>query len=427
VASAVAKFDQAVAAFPNMSEKANWQHLEAQAPQCVPADTSGGKQDLVHYKNAAVLYENGGKHDWITLGEVVQVGRAWRLVAAPTAGNTDIGNTDVASGGPPTVPKEVQKFIDELQEIDKRAPKHGDAPTALVNYNKARAAKLEQIIAVANDKEMFVKQLADCLSTAGQHGDEASLKRLAALQDTFAKDPVLGGYIAYREISSEYTIRLQTAKGNDDITKVQDTYRDKLKNFVETYPTAEDAPDACLQIAMLCEFMGKETESKNWYTKLKTDYPNHALAQKAAGALTRMGIENQPFELQGPTLTGQMFNMQAAKGKVVIVYYWASWNAQCTKDLNNLAKVLKEFQGKGVELVTVSLDTTAQEANMVLKSTQTPGIHLHAPGGLDSQVAINHGIMVLPQLFLVGKDGKCVSKNVSINSIDDEVKKLTDK
>jgi hypothetical protein len=32
--------------------------------------------------------------------------------------------------------------------------------------------------------------------------------------------------------------------------------------------------------------------------------------------------------------------------------------------------------------------------------------------------------MVMPQIFLVGKDGKVVNRNVQINSLDEEIKKL---
>ena len=35
------------------------------------------------------------------------------------------------------------------------------------------------------------------------------------------------------------------------------------------------------------------------------------------------------------------------------------------------------------------------------------------------------GIQVLPTLFLVGKDGKVISRNVQMTNLEDEVKKAT--
>src|SRR5438067_1098172 len=135
---------------------------------------------------------------------------------------------------------------------------------------------------------------------------------------------------------------------------------------------------------MVSEFMGKETEAKNWYTKLTTDYKDQPQAAKAAGALRRLGIEGQPFELQGPSLAGGMFNIAQHKDKIVVVYYWASWNGQCATDFAKLSKIIKEYGAKKVELVSVNLDTTPREALTILQSVQAPGVHLYVPGGLES-------------------------------------------
>jgi hypothetical protein len=51
-------------------------------------------------------------------------------------------------------------------------------------------------------------------------------------------------------------------------------------------------------------------------------------------------------------------------------------------------------------------------------------VQLYQPGGLESPLARQYGIMVLPNLFLVGKDGKVVSRTVQMSNLEDEVKKL---
>ncbi|MFL5329666.1 MAG: thioredoxin-like domain-containing protein [Gemmataceae bacterium] len=441
VAQAVPKFEQLLTQLGNVGDKVQWLHLEVQSPQCTPAETIGAKADLVHYKNAALLYENNGKHDWITVGEMVQVGRTWRLIAAPIAGNVE---TPGGGGGPdmpqtPEISEKNKPLIDELQVVDKAAPKQGETGSAVTLYNMKRAAVLEKLVnaTTGKDRENWVKQMADSLSAALQNNPEekAAALKLGILREAIAKDPAnkdLAGYVAYREITADYSGKLQSSKAAD-IGTVQEAYREKLKSFVTAYPTAEDAPDALLNLGMISEFMGKETEAKNWYAKLKTDYAQHPLAAKASGALIRLGIEGQPFEIQGTVLTapsydkiGAMFGMQQVRGKVTVVYYWASWNGQCASDFNKLSRIMKEYALKGVELVTVSLDSTAPEAGIVIKGSQVPGTHLHTAGGLDSPLATQYGIMVLPQLFLVGKDGKVVSRTVQMSTLEDEVKKLTD-
>ena len=54
-----------------------------------------------------------------------------------------------------------------------------------------------------------------------------------------------------------------------------------------------------------------------------------------------------------------------------------------------------------------------------------PGTHLFAPGGLDaSPLASGYGILVVPHLFVAGKDGKIVNRTAQAATLEDDVKKL---
>ena len=67
---------------------------------------------------------------------------------------------------------------------------------------------------------------------------------------------------------------------------------------------------------------------------------------------------------------------------------------------------------------------TADEAKAFLQHVQAPGIHLFQPGGLESPLATQYGIMFLPHLVLVDKDGKVLSRSVQqVSSLDAELKR----
>lgn len=425
------KFQAAVAKLGHLTEKSRWLHLEAAAPQCVPAEALAGKYDLVRYKNATILYEDGGKHDWLTLGELVQVGRSWRLVAGPVAGHGGEIESTSASGGV-ALSAAAQPLINQLKAIDANAPKPGDGGAVLVKYNLDRAAVLEQIVAAVpeDQREAWVKQVADCYSAAaqsGEPGDRTAMQKLSLLRQRIGRDnPAVAAYVTYRELSAEYAGQLGGTTKGTDLVKIQEAWREKLKAFVQAYPTAEDAPDAVLQLGMVSEFIGKETEAKNWYETLAKNYAQHPFAAKGSGALRRLNLEGQELQLAGPVLgTGAPFDVAKFKGSVVIVYYWASWTNQIETDFVKLKQLQQKYGGKGVEIVSVNLDSSPQEALRYLQGNPAPGTHLHqAPGGLESPLAVNYGVMVLPNLFLVGRDGKVVSRSVQVGGLEDEVKKL---
>ena len=118
------------------------------------------------------------------------------------------------------------------------------------------------------------------------------------------------------------------------------------------------------------------------------------------------------FQLAGPTLDGSNADISQFRGKVVVVYYWASWNQQCLGDFAKIKLLLSTYGAKGVELVCVNLDSAATEAQEFLRRSPTPGVHLHQPGGLESPLATQYGIVVLPNMFLVDREGKVVSRTV---------------
>jgi thiol-disulfide isomerase/thioredoxin len=437
---APAKFQSTVAKVSATGSTARWLHLETQAPQCTPSDTSGMSSDLHRHAKAAILYEANSKAEWLQTGEMIQVGLAWRIVDAPVAGQPvdAADNTLASTDGAPAkvVDPAMQPLLDKLRDLDKNPPtaQGPGANPAVVSYNLQRADLLEQIAAKDKPEERdgWTRQLADSLDSAAQSSgakDKTAFDRLAKLaRDTVQKKPgsALAAYLTYREIRAEYSSKIIDEKPAFEM--IQAEWLAKLAKFVSDYPKAEDTPDALLQLGMMSEMDDKKVgEAKKWYEQLLKNFSDHALAAKVKGAIARLEIEGKVLELSGPILGGPgMFTMSHLRNKVVVVYYWASWNQQCISDFAKLKLLLSTYGSKGVELVCVNLDNKAEEATAFLRSNPALGIQLFREGGLDSPLAVQYGIMALPNLFLVGKDGKVVSNKVQVNSLEDEVKKLVD-
>jgi hypothetical protein len=426
---AASKFQATRSKLSSLSDKTRWLHLETTAPQCILADAASVKQDLIKYARATILCETDGKNEWIQTGELIKVGLTWRIIDGPTVGD---GTADAATAANDPA---LQPLLDQLRDLDQKAPKSSEgAGTAadIVTYNLARADLLEQIRAKvkAEEREQWVRQIADCLSAAAQSSPEnehAAYERLTRLEEQVVADSPgspLAGYVTFREMQADNASKL--AKPGPDIGKVQERWLERLSKFISTYPQVEDAPEALMQLGMVSEFISKEIEAKNWYARLVKDFPQHPMAAKAQGALRRIELEGKPLELSGTLLDGTAFNIEQLRGKTVVVYYWASWNRdRCIGDFAVLKQLLDTYGPKGLALVTVNLDNTAEEANAFLQRSPVPSsYHLFQPGGLESPLATQYGVMVLPNLFLVDKEGKVISRTVQqVSGLEDEVKK----
>lgn len=431
-------FDKTCKDLKGLKLTTQWIHLDLKAPQAIPADGIDSKNDVMRYRNAGLLYQDGNgqgaKADWIQLGDLIQVGKAWRLVQAPAPGMTGPDVETVKGPGSNDtgvihIPEGAEAFVKKLNELDEKGPKPGQ--DGIIEFNLQRAAVLEQIARLytkAEDgpkRDVWIKQVADCYASAAQQGDSAALKRLGEWREVLGRNSPILPYIVFREISADFAQKLaKVGRDVDKLTKLQEDWKTKLSKYVAEYPKTDDTPDAILQLGMVNEYFGSkmEGEAKQAYELLLKNFPKHSLAPRAQGCLDRLSMEGKQFNLTGPTLDGKTFDINAYQGKAVVVYYWASWNDPAA-DFNKINMALAGVAGKA-EFVGVNLDNKATDAIGFLKANPMNGVQLFMPGGLDSPLAVRHGIMSLPVMFLIGPDGKGVSRHVGATNIDDELRRL---
>jgi hypothetical protein len=134
------------------------------------------------------------------------------------------------------------------------------------------------------------------------------------------------------------------------------------------------------------------------------------------------------MDLVSPQLEGgASFNVASLKGKVVAVYYWASYVGVTVGDFARLKQLHNTYGAKGFELVCANLDDTSEAALRFLKDNTCPGHHLWEAakegGGLNSPLATSYGIMGLPHLILIGRDGRVVTRTLQVGDLEDAIKK----
>ena len=435
-----AKFRQTCAKLTQLNEQTHWQHLETNPPSRLSAEATGMKQDVLMHYRGLILCECAGKHEWIQLGEMVQVGEAWKLLDAPLPGDSEpIASTNPATTAPHVSAEEaaVQELMEKLVELDKNSPPDA-APgpnAALADYYWKRADIQEQLAAKVTEKErlMWWKQVADSLASAVQRSaanDNRAADRLTKLATRLGREmqgSEIAGCVAFREIISDYTKRIEGHLKAEELIALQTKYHDRLLNFVSVYPKTEEAADALLELAKLYEYGAKDREgdAKRCYEQIARNFPASRQAVKANGALRRMNLEGKMWELGAPVIAigGPPFSMDKLRGKYVVVYYWASWCQSTPADFVKLKKLTQDY-GSKMEVVGINSDDTQAEAESFLRRVVAPGFQLFAAGGMENPLAAHYGLIIFPNVFLLGPDGKVLSRTVEVNGLEEELKKV---
>ena len=160
-------------------------------------------------------------------------------------------------------------------------------------------------------------------------------------------------------------------------------------------------------------------------TRIATDFPKSDLAPKAIGGKRRLDSVGKTIPLAGKTLDGKQIDLaREGKGRIVLVHYWATWADPCKPDLETIKSLVAKYGKDGFAAIGVNLDTDPKTAMNYVRSEKLAWPQLYEQGGLDCSLATNLGVLTLPTMILVGKDGRVINRSINAGELDAELKKL---
>ncbi len=442
IGNPAAKAKQLLATSKTITPGSKWVRFDTSMPMpsLIPAEEGKSGQDLLAYEYVMAIVETGGQTKFVQLGEFVKVGDAWKMTQFPmpmegdtlemTEGGILLQPAVMAAGvpAPATMDPAIQKLVDELQALDKSSQAAG-GPNA--ESTRKRIALLTRLSreTTGESKNQWQQQLIDEITagiqTSSLPGGMAQLVALETEIKTSDANSELVPYILYRRISAEYNEKLRdTSMTNEQRQELQEWWLKQLTDFATNYGKVPDAADAMYQLAMTQEFIGKQKEAQVWYQKILIDHKGTPPAQRAIGSLRRLTAVGKPMNLPYKTLNGQNFDMRAYQGRVVLVIFWSTWCVPCAEDLPQLKAMYAESKAAGFEIVGIDLDTDRSLVEPYLRKEQIPWAQLYDEGGLDSKPAIDYGVISLPTMFLIGKDGNVISNATSVEDLKERLPAL---
>ncbi|MEZ6068105.1 MAG: TlpA disulfide reductase family protein [Planctomycetaceae bacterium] len=102
-------------------------------------------------------------------------------------------------------------------------------------------------------------------------------------------------------------------------------------------------------------------------------------------------------------LSGGRLNLAESKGQIVLLDFWASWCGPCMQTMPLVEEAMTEFDPKQVRLVAVNLEEPADQVRSVLERHD---MHMDVALDVDGVAAHRYQANAIPQLVIVGRDGK---------------------
>jgi thiol-disulfide isomerase/thioredoxin len=116
-------------------------------------------------------------------------------------------------------------------------------------------------------------------------------------------------------------------------------------------------------------------------------------------------------DLKAKDLNGKELSLEAYKGKVVLLNFWATWCGPCRAEIPSLIRIQEAYKDR-LQIIGMDLDDDDEEQLRAFVKTQ--GINYPVAKTSVSVRLAYGGIAALPTMFVINQDNKVVQKHVGL-------------
>ncbi|WP_435009941.1 TlpA family protein disulfide reductase [Tundrisphaera lichenicola] len=171
---------------------------------------------------------------------------------------------------------------------------------------------------------------------------------------------------------------------------------------------------------------GENEVARRVYLSLLRKYGGESpnLAQRIKDEIARIDrVGTSAPSVTVRDLVGATVRLDDYRGKYVLVDFWATWCAPCVIELPRLQAAYAKYQGKGFEIVSVSLDETPTAVLDFVKARKLPWRQVHNATA-DGDLVEAFGVKNIPATFLIDPGGKIIRLELRGPALDKALETL---
>jgi thiol-disulfide isomerase/thioredoxin len=118
---------------------------------------------------------------------------------------------------------------------------------------------------------------------------------------------------------------------------------------------------------------------------------------------TALSVGELPPPIDMPDQNGKKVDLEALRGNVVVVDFWASWCGPCKQEMPVLESLHQKYADQGLVIVGINIDTSSKKMNSFLRGAPVSFRIVHDP---KITIPQRYEPATMPSSYFIGRDGK---------------------
>ena len=140
------------------------------------------------------------------------------------------------------------------------------------------------------------------------------------------------------------------------------------------------------------------------------------------GAILNPPVVFSESRMQAPDfretdLAGNVHTLQNYSGKMLVLYFWASWCPYCRQDVSSMIQVYQKYQPRGVQFLSISLDDNESKLRDFVTKKRIPYPVAFRGKGWGHPLAKLYGLEGIPTYVLIDEEGKIIDTDVGSEAL----------